>query len=396
MQYDFTTVVPRSGMGSGKWLGMKKKNPNVGEDIVPFSVADMEFKCAPEITEGLKAALDGMIFGYTGPTDSYFEAVKGWMNRRHDWLIHPDWIAMTSGVVTALYHAILAYTEPGDGVLLMTPAYYPMYSAIEQTGRKLVDIPLIEQNGYYTMDFDLLEQRAKDPHTTLILFCSPHNPVGRVWSREELIQMGNICLANDVKIVSDEIHFDLILPGHKHTVLANISEEFAQNTVTCTAPSKTFNLAGMGCSNIIIPNEEMRQKFFDSLAAVGTHSRLHALGYQAVALAYNQCEQWLEELLTVLEQNRLTVLNFFADQLPEVRVFPLEGTYLQWLDCNALGIEYHELERILTQEAQVFLDEGYLFGTAGAGFERIALACPNTVLEKGLIRMKDALIAHRR
>jgi len=396
MKYDFETLVMRDKINSSKWANMKRQNPNVKEGIVPFSTADMEFVCPPEFTEGLKDYIDGMIFGYTIAGASYFEAVIDWMRRRHNWKIEREWIVMTPGVVTALYHSVRAYTDPGDGVLLMTPAYYPMYSAIENSGRTLVDVPLLIENDQYAIDFDLLEQEAKKPENKLILFCSPANPGGRVWSREELIRFGRICIDNGLVIVSDDIHFDLILPGYEHTVFANISDEFKEHSVICTAPSKTFNLAGMSSSNIIIANEDLRKKFLHAMEGIGAHNMLHQIGYQAVELAYTRCEGWLDELIEVLEANRKLLCDFVAEYLPEIRLFPLQGTYLQWMDLNAYGFSNEELEKLMYEEAMIFCNQGYVFGKAGSGYIRMNLACPSFVLREALERMRDALAPYRK
>src|SRR5665647_81554 len=258
MKYDFETIIDRRSTGSGKWDQMIRCNPDVSRGVVPFSVADMELKNPPEITEGLKKYIDSTILGYTQPTDSYLNAVCDWMKRRHGWVVKRDWIIGSPGVVNALFLAVKAFTNQGDGIIIQTPVYYPFYAAIERNQRALVKNPLIYTGSNYFIDYDDLERKAHDPKNKVLLFCSPHNPVGRVWTPEELTRVGEICLRNNVLIISDEIHFDLIMPGHKHTVFANVSEDLANNTIVCTSPSKTFNLAGMQTSNIIIPNEIIR------------------------------------------------------------------------------------------------------------------------------------------
>lgn len=388
--YDFETLVPRGKMGSAKWEEMKKINPAITEDIVPFSVADMEFKNPPEIMEGLKQYLDEVILGYTVPTDTYYDAVTGWMRKRHGWEINKEWIVLSPGVVSALLTAVRGFLNPGDGVILLTPVYYPFFMAAKANGCNVVESQLNLNGERYEIDFRDLEEKAKNPANKMLLLSNPHNPVGRVWTEEELMQIGRICIENNVLIVSDEIHFDLIMPGYKHTVFAGISSDFAENSITCTAPSKTFNLAGMHTSNIIIPNKKIRDKFIDSNRSVGNGS-LNTLGYKACELAYNKCEGWLDELIQVIEGNRKYFVEFIEKNIPEIRPIRLEGTYLQWFDCRGLGMTYKELEHFMTHEAMLFLDEGYVFGHGGEGFERINLACPRHVLEKALTRLKKSL-----
>ncbi len=388
--YDFTTLVDRKELGSAKWNGMRDLNPNVPDGVIPFSVADMELLNPPEVIAGLREYLDEVILGYAAATPRYRRAVCGWMKRRHNWDIQPDWIVETSGVVPALFTAVGAFTEPGDGVILLTPVYYPFFMAVEKNGRTIVASDMAERDGRYYIDFEDLEKKAKDPKNKLILFCSPHNPVGRVWQRDEIERLGRICIDNGVRVVSDEIHFDLIMPGHRHTVYSTISQEFADTAVVCTAPSKTFNLAGMQTSNLIIKNPDLRKRFVDELGKTGFFT-CNVLGYKACELAYEQGERWLEELLVLLDANRALAEAFLRDRIPGIRVFPLEGTYLQWWDCRALGMDHKALEQFMIHEALLFLDEGYIFGNTGEGFERINLACPTASLVEALERFHAAL-----
>lgn len=390
MKYDFETVIKRANTGSAKYEQMKGWNPNVSEDVVPFSVADMELKNAPEIIEGLKKYIDSTILGYTMPTENYISSVCGWMKRRHNWDVKPEWIVGSPGVVGAFYSAIKAITEPGDGIIIMTPVYYPFFSAIGKNQRNLVRNPLIQDGDTYLVDYDDLEEKAKDPRNKVLLFCSPHNPVGRVWKRDELEKIADICLRNNVVIISDEIHFDLIMPGHEHIVFASISEAAANNMIVCTAPSKTFNLAGMHTSNIIIPNKEIRDMYLREVESNGFFS-LNIMGYKACEIAYNECGEWLDELVGLVHHNHKVLKGFMNEHLPEVKVFPLEGTYLQWMDFNDLGYDKDELERLLHMEAEVFFDEGYVFGEEGNGFERMNIACPTKVMVEGLERLKKTL-----
>lgn len=389
MRYDFETLVDRSHCGSGKWDGMKEKNPNVREGIVPLSVADMEFKNPPEVVEGLKAYLDTHILGYTSPTEEYKAAVCQWMKDQHSWDIQPDWICCTHGVVTALFMLVSALTQPGDGVIILTPVYYPFYMATKANGRKVKGCPLVYRDNTYTIDFDLLDKIAAEDDSKLMIFCSPHNPVGRVWTPEELKRVAEICQKHGVKVISDEIHFDLVMPGHKHTVFSTVAPD-PEDIIVCTAPSKTFNLAAMQTSNIIIPKAEDREKFAAVRGAYADHDP-SALGLEACRLAYTQCKPWMEEMLQVIAGNYEFAKAFIQERLPEIKVVPLEGTYLLWLDCTALGKTAEELEELMVQKAQLFLDEGYLFGDEGKGFERVNLACPQWVLKDALERLEQAV-----
>ncbi|MCC8165218.1 MAG: pyridoxal phosphate-dependent aminotransferase [Planctomycetes bacterium] len=388
--YDFTTSIDRTLLGSSKWQGMRDLNPNVPDGVVPFSVADMEPREPPEIIEGLKDYLDNVVLGYAVATPEYDAAVCGWMKRRHDWDIEAEWIVECAGVVPALFTAVKALTKPGDGVILLTPVYYPFFMAVEKNGRSIVTSDMVVRDGRYCIDFADLEKKAADPKNTLLIFCNPHNPVGRVWDRDEIERLGAICMENGVQVVSDEIHFDLIMPGKKHIVYSTISPEFADSAIVCTAPSKTFNLAGMQTSNIIIKNPELRHRFRHELAKTGFFS-CNVLGYKACEIAYTRCEPWLDELIVILDSNRRVVEDFMKTHIPKIFVHPLEGTYLQWWDCRALGLDHKALESFIINEALLFLDEGYIFGTAGEGFERINLACPTATLVQALERLRDAL-----
>jgi putative C-S lyase len=396
MEYDFTTRVDRRGSGAAKWEEMFRKKPDISPGVVPLSVADMELPDPPEIIQGLKDHLDKTVLGYTMATPEYTQAVIAWMKKRHNWDVKGEWIIQSPGVVPAFFTALRAFTEAGDGVIIQPPVYYPFFMAIEKNDRLLVPNPLIRDDARltYTIDFDDLETKAKEPKNKLLIFCSPHNLVGRVWTQEELRRVSDICLANNVLMISDEIHFDLLMPGVKHTVYATLSKEAEQHCVICTAPSKTFNLAGMQASNIIVPNGELREK----LQAEFMKSALFMisnLGLKTCELAYTRCEGWLEAFLLVLKQNYDYVKDYVARHIPQIKVYPLEGTYLLWLDFRALGLEPQALEQFMIHEAEWFTDEGYLFGKEGNGFERINLACPLSVLEEAMDRLKKALTARK-
>lgn len=393
--YDFKTAPDRRNQGSIKWEQMLQWKPNVGADIIPFTIADMELKDPPEIVQGLKDYLDTAVLGYTQPTAGYLSAVCGWMKRRHGWTVRPEWICGSQGVVSAFFTAIKAFSAPGEGVIIQTPVYYPFYKAIESNGRALVRNPLKFDGQRYEIDFEGLERAASDPNNKILLFCSPHNPVGRVWTHEELTKVGEICLAHNVLIISDEIHFDLVMPGYRHTVFAALSDKFADNMIVCTAPSKTFNLAGLQTSNIIIPNAALRSRFAAEQESEG-FSCLGILGYKACEIAYTQCETWLEQLLSLVSHNHEVLKFYIEKKIPDVKVFDLEGTYLQWMDFRGLGMDKDRLEHFLHSEAELFFDEGYVFGEEGAGFERMNLACPTKKVLDAIERLAAAVNRLRR
>ena len=389
MTYNFDKIHKRFNTGSGKWDELTKFGVSESDDIIPFSVADMEFLTAPEIINALKNELDNSIMGYSNPTNKYRETVCNWMKTRHNWDAKPEWILNTHGVVDAFFEAIKTYTRLGDGVMLLTPVYYPMYMAINFTKRVLVDCPLIDTGKSYAIDFEDFERKASRPDTKLFILCSPHNPVGRVWTRDELTKMGEICMKYNVLVVSDEIHHDLIMPGFTHTVFASISEEFANNSITCTAPSKSFNIAGLQTSNIFIPNENLRAKYLDSLKLSNPNPKCNILGYRACEAAYKFCAKWLDEAINIIDANKKIIVDFLSREIPAIKAYNLEGTYLLWLDCRALGLSYSELENLNHTQAKLFFDEGYIFGSQGECFERWNIACPTRYINEALQRMKN-------
>ena len=309
---------------------------------------------------------------------------------RHNWDAKPEWILPSHGVVDAFFSAIKCYTNEGDGVMLLTPVYYPMYIGIKVNNRVLVDCPLVERGDTYEIDFEDFEKKAKDPNTKLFILCSPHNPCGRVWTKEELERIGRICNENHVLVVDDEIHHDLIMPGHTHYVYASLSTEMEQNCLVLTAPSKTFNLAGLQTSNIFVPNEALRREMEAFLKRGSANPKCNILGYKACEIAYSSCGEWLDECIQVIDENRRVITEFMAENFPQIRVCELQATYLLWMDWNGLGLDYKELERINRQEAGLFFDEGYIFGAQGEGFERWNLACPTSYVVAALKRMKEA------
>ncbi|MFR5876582.1 MAG: PatB family C-S lyase [Eubacterium sp.] len=390
MKYDFTSVPDRSKCGSMKWNGHK----NSSVENVPLSVADMEFPTAPPIVDAIKNLADTTILGYTQPTDVYYDAVSSWMKRRHNFDVKKEWIINTPGVVDALAVLIDAVTKPGDGVIVITPVYYPFDMAVIAKGRKIIYTTLINNNGHYEIDYTDLETKAKTKSTKALLFCNPHNPVGRVWTKEELKKVCDICCDNNVFIIDDEIHHDLIMSGYEHTVMANANSRVIENIAVCTAPSKTFNIAGLQGSNIIIPNAKTRTKAI-ACSMLNMHTSLNIFAYTACTAAYNECEEWLEELLTVIEGNAKYVEEFMVENFPEIKTIPLEGTYLQWLDMRDLGMTHIEQKKML-ENAGIYLDNGEVFGESGRGYQRINLACARETLEKTMQRFKNAVDAVRK
>lgn len=387
MKYDFETIINRSYSGSSKWNIMKETNPDVSNNIIPLSVADIDIPLAPEIKEGLIAFLNNnIVLGYTNPTDRYYQAVKNWMFNKHGYEIKKDWTVISNGIVPALFDAVAAYTNKNEGVIIFTPVYYPFYRAIETNERQIIKCSLINQNTNYTIDFDKFESLAKDPNNTMLILCNPHNPVGRVWQKNELEKIAKICLDNNLIIVSDEIHQDLIMPGFKHYPIAALSDKIADITITCTAPSKSFNLAGLQGSNIIIKNPDLKDRFILQQEKRSFHS-LNTIAYEATILAYNKGENWLEEFKLLIHKNYQILVEFIKNHLPKVKVYPLQGTYLAWLDFRDFGYHFKDLEKKMIN-ADLYLDEGYLFDQEGEGFERINIACPTSVLLDALERLK--------
>ena len=362
------------------------------EDLLPMWVADMDFRAPQPVIDALTTRIQHGIFGYSMPTENTKSAIQGWLNRRHNWSIQQDWIVFTPGVVPALSAAVNTYTEKGEKVVIQSPVYYPFRDMVEKSEREVVDNPLVRRNGKYEMDFHDLELKLADPEVKMLLLCNPHNPVGRVWKKEELMKLAELCFAHNVLIVSDDIHFDLIFKGYKHTLISSLSNEIAANTITCIAPSKTFNLAGMQLSTIIIPDEEKREKFNAYMGKLGLFAP-SPFGITAVEAAYNHGEEWLDELMDYLQGNLSYLTKFINERLPQIDVIEPEGTYLVWLDFNKLDMSHEELEQFVQGEARLALDEGYIFGESGKGFERINIACPRSVLQEGLERLEKAIKA---
>jgi cystathionine beta-lyase len=350
----------------------------------------MDFAAPPCVQEALIRRAQHGIFGYSEPDAAYFDVMRKWFEERHDWTIRRDWLAITPGVVSALHIAVRALTKPDDGVVIQQPVYSPFESCVRQTGRQLLVNELVYSDGRYSIDFQDFEEKIKQ--AKLFIMCNPHNPVGRVWNRDELIRMGEICLRHGVIVIADEIHEDFIFhgqrPGQRHLVFAALNNDFAGITVTCTSPSKTFNLAGLLHANIFISNKELHDKFKDGYARSGL-SQPGVTGLTACKAAYEGGAQWLEQLLDYLAQNMLFLKTCLSQYIPKIKLVEPEGTYLAWLDCNELGLSAEKLDETLTHKGKLWLNAGYLFGKGGKGFERMNVACPRSVLHNALERLKN-------
>jgi cystathionine beta-lyase len=360
------------------------------EGILPLWVADMDFKAPQPVLDALRARVEHGIFGYSEGKEGYFEAVKDWMMRRHGWAIERNWLVKTPGVVFALAMAVKAYTKPGDGVMIQQPVYYPFSEVIEDNDRKIVDNTLyLGEDGIYHMDLEDFEKKAAENQVKLFFLCSPHNPVGRVWTREELTQLGEICERLDIIVVSDEIHQDFVFRG-EHRVFAALSENLRNRTITCTAPSKTFNVAGLQISNIFISNPELKRKFKKEIAAAG-YSQLNTLGLTACEAAYRHGEDWHDQLMDYLKENIRFVRTYLEDNLPEIKLIEPDGTYLIWLDFRGLELSEQGREELIVKKAGLWLDSGAMFGPIGEGFERINIACPRSIIKEALEKLKAAI-----
>lgn len=385
MKYDFDTVIDRRHTNSLKYdFALERGKP---ADVLPLWVADMDFVTAPEIRARLQQAVEHGIFGYSEGKEEYFAAVAGWYEQRFGWKVQQSWLVKTPGVVFALAMAVRAFTREGDAVLIQQPVYYPFAEVIEDNHRRVVSNSLQLKGERYEIDFEDFEQKIVENQVKLFILCSPHNPVGRVWEQEELLRMGEICQKYQVLVVSDEIHSDFVWEGHRHYVFANLSKEFANRTITCTAPTKTFNLAGLQISNIFISNPQLRQDFRREVAAAG-YSQPNAMGLVACQAAYEEGEEWLAQCKEYIWDNYLYLADFAEKYLPGVKVLKPEGTYLIWMDFRDLRLSVEELEDRILHKAGLWLDSGAIFGADGEGFERINIACPRVILQEALERCK--------
>ena len=384
MKYNFDEIIPRRGTNSYKW-------DSAGDaDVLPMWVADMDFRTAPPVVEALKKRVEHGIFGYVRVPDAYYEAVVNWFARRYAWRMEKEWIIYTTGVVPAISAVIKALTLPGDKVMVQTPVYNCFFSSIRNNGCGMIANPLIYRNGTYQIDFADLEQKAADPSVKVLLLCNPHNPAGRVWTKQELTRIGDICIRNNVWVVADEIHCELVFPGHTYIPFASISQEFLMHSVTCTSPSKAFNLAGLQIANIISADTDIRTKI-DKAININEVCDVNPFGVEALMAAYNDGEEWLEELKQYLFANYNYLRVYFEEYLPEFPVATLEGTYLVWADCSVLNQSSDETVKTLLEKEKLWVNEGSLYGEAGEGFIRINIACPRQQLIEGLNRLRRAL-----
>lgn len=388
-KYDFDEIINRRNTDCLKYdFAVRRGRP---ENVLPLWVADMDFKTSDKILGAIENRVAHGIFGYTESRDNYFEAVSDWMKNQHHWEVKRNWLVKTPGVVFALAMAVKAYTKEGDAVLIQQPVYYPFTEVIEDNNRKVISNDLIlEDDGKYHIDFDDFEKKITEQHVKLFLLCSPHNPVSRVWTKNELLTIGDICLKHGVIVVSDEIHEDFVFGTSKHYVFANLKESFQNISITCTSPAKTFNLAGLQVSNIFIPDSRLRGKFKLEIAAAG-YSQLNTLGLTACEAAYRDGTEWYQELMIYLNDNISFLRSYLKSELPQIKMIEPEGTYLIWLDFRGLGLSETELETLVVKNANLWLDSGAIFGKTGEGFERINIACPRKVLKTALEQLKNAV-----
>lgn len=386
IMFDFDEQINRLNTDSVKWNGIKMIYGT--EDILPMWVADMDFASPYQIKEALMKRVEHGIFGYGVPSSEINTVVKHWVKRRYKWDIKEEWLIPSSGVVTSIAFAIQALTEKGDKVLIQTPVYYPFYSMIENNGRKIVKNPLVLKNDKYEIDFNDFEDKLKSG-VKLFILCSPHNPVGRVWTRKELEKMGELCERYGVYIVSDEIHADIIYEPNVHTPMASLNRYWENNSITCIAPSKTFNIPGLQASVMIIPSSEIREKVRTVQGTIGFHG-LNIFGNVAMEAAYKYGEEWLEALLPYLQKNRDALIQFIREEIPELNVVAPEGTYLVWIDCRKLGLSDDEIKERLIHRGKLGLEPGVKYGTEGAGFVRMNIGCTYKTLQDGLKRLKRA------
>ncbi len=386
--WNFDEVIDRTGTDAVKWepdvlLNVFGKD---GRNLLPMWVADMDFKCPEPVTKALIERAEHPVYGYTRVGSAYFDALIRWYEKRHNWSISESWILTTPGVVPAVNYVIQRFSKPGDKILIQSPVYYPFARSIKNNGRQVLDNPLKIENNHYKMDFKDLEKKLKDPRVKLAILCSPHNPVGRVWTRHELETFGNLCIKNNVLVFSDEIHCDLVMPGFRHICFASVADEFAENSITALAASKTFNLAGLQHSALVIPEAKIREQmriFLENAGFSGAEGGT-LFGAVAATAAYNEAEPWLDALINYLHENFRFLKENLEKNLPEIRVFELQGTYLAWVDFTALENNEERRISIIEQKAKIALDHGLWFGTDGAGFERFNLACPRSMLEKAV------------
>lgn len=385
---DFDKVIDRRNTRCLKYDFAKRRG--MPEDVLPLWVADMDFATSSYIEDALIERAKHGIFGYSEVQTPYFEILENWLKKHHNWDVQEKWLIKTPGVVFALAMAVKAYTEIGEGILIQAPVYYPFYEVIRDNGRKIVENELyLGDDNRYHIDFEDFEDKIISEKVRLFILCSPHNPVGRVWTAEELVKLGDICVKHGVIVVSDEIHADFVFKG-RHHVFASLKKEFENISITCTSPSKTFNLASMMMSNIFIPNHELKRKFRKELDAAGT-SQLGIMGLVACEAAYSKGEEWYRSMIEYVRENIEFTKEYIAENIPDVSMIDIEGTYLVWLDFHKTGLSAEELDRRIIHNAKLWLDSGKIFGKCGEGFQRINVACPRSILKEALDRIKNIL-----
>jgi cysteine-S-conjugate beta-lyase len=387
MHYNFDEIIDRNNTSSVKFDLRDKIFKKA--DVIPMWVADMDFRTPPFIVEALQKRLEHEIFGYTFISPSVFGAIVNWNLTRHNWQIRPEWISFSPGIVPAVNLLVLAFTQPGDKVIVQPPVYFPFFSAVENHGRELVYNPLIYSNGKYTMDFDDLESKM-DGTTKMLILCSPHNPTGNVWPPDVLHRIGELCLHRNILLISDEIHSDLVYKGFRHTPVASLSAEIAANTITCMAPSKTFNLAGLSTSFLVIPDDTLRKTYEKKLDQIHVGAG-NIFGFVAMEAAYTHGNEWLDQLMEYLEGNILFLEEFIHWHIPQIRVVRPEATYMVWLDCSGLKMSPAVLKEFMINKAGLGLSDGPIFGKEGEGFQRINIGCPRSVLQEALLKLQAAI-----
>ncbi|NBI28950.1 MalY/PatB family protein [Chengkuizengella marina] len=388
MREYFDETIDRNLTFSYKWDERKKFFDS--DEVLPMWVADMDFRSPKPVVDALINRAQHGVYGYSSSTNSYDEAVVGWLEQRHHWKIKREWLSYSPGVMPTIGFLIACLTEPGDKVVLQSPVYYPFFDVIKRSGRKIVDNALVLEDNTYKMDLDKLETQL-DSSVKMLLLCSPHNPVGRVWTKDELTRLGEICLKHNIIIVADEIHGDLVFKQSKHIPLASISEELAQQTITCIAPSKTFNIAGLQASSVIISNADLRLKFRKEISRYSLNM-MNTFGRVAAEVSYRQGGEWLDHCLEYIYDNNQYVKQYVETNMPLIKVIQSEGTYLVWLDCRDLKMSGQELREFMLKKAKVALSDGFIFGENGDGFTRMNIGCPREVLAEGLERIKSAYI----
>jgi cystathionine beta-lyase len=390
MKYDFDTEISRENTSCYKYDLREKIFDQ--KDVIPMWVADMDFPTPPFIIEAIKERLKHEILGYTYIPDSFYEAIIGWNSRRHNWQIKKEWISFAPGVVPALNMLVMAFTQPADAIVIQPPVYFPFFSAVQNHGRKLVINPLRYENGSYHIDFVNLLQ-VLDKRVKMLIVCNPHNPTGNVWKEEDLLQLAEICMKRNILIVSDEIHCDIVYPGNTHTPVATLSDDIAHHTITCMAASKTFNIAGLSTSYLIIPDGKLKKKYDTILDNVHVGSG-NIFGFTALEAAYNQGDEWLNQLLAYLKGNIDMLLEFFINNIPCIKPLKPEATYMVWLDCHAMNMNSKELQQFMIKKAKLGLSNGILFGENGDGFQRMNIATPKRILMKALEQLHHAIKTH--